>query len=171
MINAGLPLIQCLNILAAQQENVAFANVITKVKGDVESGQSLNEALKKHPKVFDELYTNLVQAGETGGILDVILNRLSNYIEKSEKLKKKVRGAMVYPGVVTGVAVVVTAVILLFVIPVFEKMFSEVGQSLPAPTQFVIALSRFVSNNYFLYSYRGHGFYLSSAPDLSDRKR
>jgi type IV pilus assembly protein PilC len=149
MINAGLPLIQCLNILAVQQENVAFANVIIQVKGDVESGQSLNEALKKHPKVFDELFTNLVQAGETGGILDLILNRLSNYIEKSEKLKKKVRGAMVYPGVVTGVAVAVTAVILLFVIPVFEKMFSEVGQSLPAPTQFVISLSRFVSNNFF----------------------
>lgn len=150
MINAGLPLIQCLNILAVQQENVAFANVITKVKGDVESGQSLNEALKKHPRVFDELYTNLVQAGETGGILDTILNRLSGYIEKSEKLKKKVRGAMVYPAVVSGVAVAVTAVILLFVIPVFEKMFSEVGQSLPAPTQFVIALSRFVSSN-FIY--------------------
>ena len=149
MINAGLPLIQCLNILATQQENAAFANVITKVKGDVESGQSLTEALKKHPKVFDELYTNLVQAGETGGILDVILNRLSTYIEKSQKLKKKVKGAMVYPGVVTGVAIAVTSVILLFVIPVFEKMFSEVGQSLPAPTRFVINLSRFVTNNFF----------------------
>jgi type IV pilus assembly protein PilC len=149
MINAGLPLIQCLNILATQQENAAFANVITKVKGDVESGQSLTEALKKHPKVFDELYTNLVQAGETGGILDVILNRLSAYIEKSQKLKKKVKGAMVYPGVVSGVAVAVTSVILLFVIPVFEKMFSEVGQSLPAPTRFVINLSRFVTNNVF----------------------
>jgi type IV pilus assembly protein PilC len=149
MINAGLPLIQCLNILATQQENAAFSNVITKVKGDVESGQSLTEALKKHPKVFDELYTNLVQAGETGGILDVILNRLSAYIEKSQKLKKKVKGAMVYPGVVTGVAVAVTSVILLFVIPVFEKMFSEVGQSLPAPTRFVINLSRFVTNNIF----------------------
>lgn len=147
MINAGLPLVQCLNILALQQENAAFANVITRVKGDVESGQALNEALKKHPKVFDDLYTNLVQAGETGGILDLILNRLSSYIEKSEKLKKKVKGAMVYPGVVSGIAVFVTAVILIFVIPVFEKMFSEVGQSLPAPTQFVINLSRFVTNN------------------------
>jgi type IV pilus assembly protein PilC len=147
MINAGLPLVQCLNILAMQQENPAFANVITKVKGDVESGEALNEALKKHPRIFDELYTNLVQAGETGGILDLILNRLASYIEKSEKLRKKVRGAMIYPAVVTSVAVVVTAVILLFVIPVFEKMFSEVGQSLPGPTQFVINLSRFVSHN------------------------
>jgi type IV pilus assembly protein PilC len=159
MINAGLPLLQCLNILAAQQENAAFSNVITQVKGDVESGQSLNEALKKHPKVFDELYTNLVQAGETGGILDVILNRLSNYIEKSEKLKKKVKGAMVYPGVVTSVAVLVTAVILIFVIPVFEKMFSEVGQSLPAPTRFVISLSRFVTNN-IIYIIIGVGAFM-----------
>jgi type IV pilus assembly protein PilC len=159
MINAGLPLVQCLGILANQQENPAFSNVITRVKGDVESGQSLNEALKKHPKVFDELYTNLVEAGETGGILDAILNRLSNYIEKSEKLRKKVRGAMVYPGVVTTVAVGVTAVILLFVIPVFEKMFSEVGQSLPAPTQFVIALSRFVSSN-ILYIIIGFSLFI-----------
>lgn len=147
MINAGLPMVQCLNILAAQQENPAFAKVITQVKGDVESGLSLSEGLKKHPKIFDQLYTNLVDAGEAGGILDVILSRLSSYIEKAERLKKKIKGAMVYPAVVTGVAVVVTMVILIFVIPIFEKMFSEVGQALPAPTQFVIALSRFVSKN------------------------
>ncbi len=147
MINAGLPMVQCLNILAAQQENPAFAKVITWVKGDVESGLSLSEGLKKHPKIFDQLYTNLVDAGEAGGILDVILSRLSSYIEKAEKLKKKIKGAMVYPAVVTGVAVVVTMVILIFVIPIFEKMFSEVGQALPVPTQFVIALSRFVSKN------------------------
>ena len=147
MINAGLPLVQCLNILAKQQENGALAKVIVQVKGDVESGQSLAEALKKHPAVFNELYTNLVEAGEAGGILDVILNRLSSYIEKTEKLKKKVKGAMVYPAVVTGVAVIVTAIILIFVIPIFEKMFSEVGQALPVPTQIVIALSRFVSGN------------------------
>lgn len=147
MINAGLPMVQCLNILAAQQENPAFAKVITQVKGDVESGLSLSEGLKKHPKIFDQLYTNLVDAGEAGGILDVILSRLSSYIEKAEKLKKKIKGAMVYPAVVTGVAVVVTMVILIFVIPIFEKMFSEVGQALPAPTQFVIAMSRFVSKN------------------------
>ncbi|MGA3084859.1 MAG: type II secretion system F family protein [Thermodesulfobacteriota bacterium] len=159
MINAGLPLVQCLNILANQQENAAFSNVITQIKGDVESGKSLAEALKNHPRVFDQLYTNLVEAGETGGILDVILNRLSSYIEKTEKLKKKVKGAMVYPAVVSGVAVVVTAVILLFVIPIFEKMFSEVGQALPAPTQFVIALSRFVSNN-FIYIILGFGAFI-----------
>jgi type IV pilus assembly protein PilC len=156
MINAGLPLVQCLNILAQQEENPALAKVILQVKKDVESGEPLNEALKKHPRVFDDLYVNLVQAGEAGGILDVILTRLAGYIEKTEKLRKKVRGAMIYPAVVTGVAVVVTAVILLFVIPVFEKMFSEVGQSLPAPTQFVIALSRFVSQN-ILYLIIGAG--------------
>jgi type IV pilus assembly protein PilC len=147
MINAGLPLVQCLTILANQQENTAFANIIKRVKSDVESGQSLAEALLKHPRVFNELYTNLVEAGETGGTLDVILNRLSTYIEKTEKLKKKVKGAMVYPAVVTTVAVGVTAIILIFVIPVFEKMFSEVGQSLPAPTRMVIGISRFVSGN------------------------
>jgi len=146
MINAGLPLVQCLTILANQQENAAFANVISQVKNDVESGQSLGEALLKHPKVFNELYTNLVEAGEAGGTLDVILNRLSTYIEKTQKLRKKVKGAMVYPAVVTSVAVIVTAVILIFVIPVFEKMFSEVGQSLPTPTRMVIGLSRFVTS-------------------------
>jgi type IV pilus assembly protein PilC len=147
MINAGLPLVQCLTILGNQQENAAFSRVINQIRENVESGQSLTESLKKHPKVFDELYTNLVEAGEAGGILDVILNRLSHYIEKTEKLKKKVKGAMVYPAVVTGVSIFVTGIILLFVIPVFEKLFREVGQALPIPTQFVIALSRFLGNN------------------------
>ena len=147
MINAGLPLVQCLTILGNQQENAAFSRVINQIRENVESGQSLTESLKKHPKVFDELYTNLVEAGEAGGILDVILNRLSHYIEKTEKLKKKVKGAMVYPAVVTGVSILVTGIILLFVIPVFEKLFREVGQALPVPTQFVIALSRFLGNN------------------------
>lgn len=159
MINAGLPMVQCLSILATQQENPAFASVISQVKADVESGHSLGEGLKKHPKVFDQLYTNLVEAGEAGGILDVILNRLSAYIEKNEKLKKKVKGAMVYPAVVTGVSVVVTTVILLFVIPTFEKMFSEVGQTLPAPTRIVIGLSRFVSSNLIFMIMGAVGFF------------
>jgi type IV pilus assembly protein PilC len=149
MINAGLPLIQCLNILAAQQENPAFHKVISRIKGDVESGQSLGEALKKHPKVFNELYTNMVEAGEVGGVLDVILTRLSSYIEKTLKLKKKVKGALVYPGVIISVAIIVMAIILIFVIPVFEKMFAEFGHALPAPTRFVIALSRLVTENFF----------------------
>jgi type IV pilus assembly protein PilC len=156
MINAGLPLVQCLNILAAQEENPALARVITEVRGDVESGLSLADGLKKHPKVFDQLYTNLVEAGEAGGILDVILGRLSSYIEKVEKLKKKVKGALVYPAVITTVAIIVTMVILIFVIPIFEKMFSEVGQALPAPTRIVIGLSRFVTQN-IIYLILGTG--------------
>ena len=147
MINAGLPLVQCLGILAAQEENPAFFKVISQVKSDVESGQSLAEALKKFPKVFNDLYINLVEAGEAGGILDVILTRLSTYIEKLQKLKKKVKGAFVYPAVVVAVAVIVVAIILIFVIPVFEKMFSDFGQALPLPTQIVIEISRFVKNN------------------------
>ena len=139
----GLPFVQCLTILGNQQENAAFSRVINQIRENVESGQSLTESLKKHPKVFDELYTNLVEAGEAGGILDVILNRLSHYIEKTEKLKKKVKGAMVYPAIVTGVSILVTGIILLFVIPVFEKLFREVGQALPVPTQFVIASAGF----------------------------
>lgn len=158
MINAGLPLVQCLSILASQQENAAFSKVISQIKENVESGQSLAEALKKHPRAFDELYVNLVEAGEAGGILDVILNRLSSYIEKTEKLKKKVKSAMVYPAVVTGVAIIVTGIILLFVIPIFEKMFREVGQALPVPTQFVIALSRFVGNNVIFIILGGGAF-------------
>lgn len=159
MINAGLPLVQCLGILAAQEENAAFLKVISQVKGDVESGQSLAEALKKHPKVFNDLYTNLVEAGEAGGILDVILVRLSTYIEKLQKLKKKVKGAFVYPAVVVGVAIFVMAIILIFVIPVFEKMFSDFGQALPIPTQVVIELSRFVKKN-ILFLIVGFGFLL-----------
>ena len=122
----------------------------------MESGQSLAEALKKHPRVFNDLFTNLVEAGEAGGILDVILTRLSNYIEKLQKLKKKVKGAFVYPTVVVGVAILVMAIILIFVIPVFEKMFSDFGQALPLPTQVVIELSRFVKRN-ILFLIAGFG--------------
>ena len=149
MINAGLPLVQCLGILAAQQEKPAFGQIIAQVKADVESGQSLTEAIKKYPKVFNDLFVNLVEAGEAGGILDVVLHRLSNYIEKLQKLKKKVKGALVYPAVVISVAILVVAIILIFVIPVFEKMFSDFGHTLPAPTQMVIGLSRFMKNNVF----------------------
>jgi type IV pilus assembly protein PilC len=148
MINAGLPLVQCLNILASQQENPSLYLVITQMRKDVESGLSLTEAMKKHPKVFNELYTNLVEAGEAGGVLDTILTRLSSHIEKSLRLKKKVKGALVYPAVVISVAIVVMAIILIFVIPVFEKMFAEFGHALPAPTRFVINLSRFLTENF-----------------------
>src|SRR5688572_10927541 len=141
MIDAGLPLVQCLEILGSQQANVHFQKVINSVKTDVESGSTLADGLGKHPKVFDDLYVNLVAAGEVGGILDTILNRLATYMEKNLKLVRQVKGAMVYPSVVLIVAVGVTTVLLIFVIPVFEKMFKDFGGALPAPTQFVIDLS------------------------------
>ncbi len=141
MIDAGLPLVQCLEILGSQQANVHFQKVIMAVKNDVESGSTLADALGKHPKVFDDLYVNLVAAGEVGGILDTILNRLATYMEKNLKLIRQVKGAMIYPSVVMGVAVGVTVILLVFVIPVFEKMFRDFGGALPAPTQFVIDLS------------------------------
>jgi type IV pilus assembly protein PilC len=142
MIDAGLPLVQCLDILGTQLDNLAFRDVLMKVKGKVESGSTLADALGDHPKVFDTLYVQLVAAGEIGGILDTILNRLAQYIEKNEKLKSKVKGAMVYPSVVLVVAVGVTVVLLLFVTPTFEKMFKDFGGAMPAPTQFIIDLSK-----------------------------
>jgi type IV pilus assembly protein PilC len=144
MIDAGLPLVQCLDILAGQQPNPFFKKTISKIKEDVEGGSTFNEALAKHPKVFDELFVNLVAAGEVGGILDTILNRLAAYIEKSMKLKKRIKGAMVYPGVIMTVAVGVVAILLLFVIPIFAKMFADFGGELPAPTKFVIAMSEWL---------------------------
>lgn len=141
MIDAGLPLVQCLEILGSQQANVHFKKVITTVKSDVESGSTLADALGKHNKVFDDLFVNLVAAGEVGGILDTILNRLATYMEKSMKLVGKVKSALIYPTVVLLVAGGVTTVLLLFVIPVFEQMFKDMGGALPGPTQFVIDLS------------------------------
>ena len=150
MIDAGLPLVQCLEILSGQLDNMKFREVLTKVKVKVESGSTLADSLGDHPKVFDTLYVQLVAAGEIGGILDTILNRLAQYIEKNEKLKSKVKGAMVYPSVVLVVAVGVTVVLLLFVTPTFEKMFKDFGGAMPAPTQIVIDLSR------WLQHYIGH---------------
>lgn len=144
MINAGLPIVQGLEILSSQQTNKSFQKVITEIKESVESGTTLAEALKKHPKVFDDLYYNLVAAGEAGGILDTILNRLSVYMEKLESLKKKVKSAMFYPLIVMVIAVVVVAVLLIFVIPIFEKMFCEFGKALPAFTQLVINMSNWL---------------------------
>jgi type IV pilus assembly protein PilC len=146
MIDAGLPLVQCLDILYGQQDNRTFKRILKQIKDDVEEGSTFADALKKHTNVFDELFVNLVAAGEIGGILDVILNRLANYIEKAAKLKKKVKGAMVYPLVVMIIAVCVVAVILIFVIPVFQQMFADFGRALPAPTQFVVNLSNFVKS-------------------------
>lgn len=147
MIDAGLPLVQGLNILAEQAENRTFRGILKEITRDVEGGSTLAEALKKHPKVFDDLFVNLVAAGEVGGILDTILQRLAAYIEKAAKLRSRIKGAMVYPLVVIIIAIVVIAVILIFVIPVFEDMFKGVGSALPAPTQFVVNMSRFLKGN------------------------
>jgi type IV pilus assembly protein PilC len=146
MIDAGLALVQCLDILSRQQSNKMFKEVLVSVKERVESGSTFAEALKKHPKIFDELFVNLVAAGEIGGILDTILNRLAAYLEKAHKLKKKVKGAMTYPVTVVGIAVVVIAVILVFVIPAFEKMFADFGGVLPLPTRVVIGISNFIQS-------------------------
>src|SRR6185369_9771850 len=142
---SGLPLVQCLDILASQQENKAFQTILYKVKESVESGSTFADALGKHPQAFDQLYVNLIAAGEVGGILDTILSRLAAYIEKAMKLKKQVKGAMVYPTTIMAIAVVVVGVILVFVIPTFAKMFTEFGGELPLPTRMVIALSDFLT--------------------------
>ena len=144
MIDAGLPLVQSLEILSAQQEENVFKNIIREIREDVEGGSTFAGALKKHPVTFNELYTNLVVAGEEGGILDTILTRLANYIEKSEALKKKVKSALIYPATIMGVAVIVVAILMIFVIPVFENLFKSSGQALPLPTLIVVTLSKLI---------------------------
>jgi len=147
MIDAGLPLVQGLNMLAEQSQNKTFKRILAQVTRDVEGGSTLADALDKHPKVFDSLFVNLVAAGEVGGILDTILQRLAAYIEKTEKLKSQIKGALTYPGVVVGIAVIVIAVIMIFVIPVFQDMFSSFGKALPGPTQLVVNMSNFTKSN------------------------
>ncbi len=145
MIDAGLPLVQALDILSSQVENKTLGKTLSQVKVDVESGATYADALKKHPRIFSELYVNMVAAGEAGGILDTILNRLAAYIEKAMKLKKQVKGAMVYPAVVTTIAVLVIGVIMIFVVPTFSKMFAQLGGTLPLPTRIVVNASNFIA--------------------------
>ena len=146
MIDAGLPIIQCLDILHAQQENATLKRMLKDIKDSVEGGTTLADSLKRYPKYFDSLFVNMIAAGEAGGILDVILKRLAGYMEKAARLKRKVKGAMVYPAITIAVAVIVVAVILIFVIPVFQKMFKEFGSTLPTPTLIVITISDFVKS-------------------------
>ncbi|MGA2193255.1 MAG: type II secretion system F family protein [Nitrospirota bacterium] len=146
MIDAGLPLVQCLEILENQTENKKLAKAIAQVRSDVESGATYADALGKHPKIFNDLYVNLVAAGEVGGILDTILGRLTLYIEKNVKLKKQIKSAMVYPSIVMIVAVGVIMVLMVFVIPMFSKMFLDMGGELPGPTQIVISMSNFIKH-------------------------
>lgn len=160
MIDAGLPLVQCLEILSNQTENKVLAKTIGQVRADVESGSTYADALRKFPKVFDDLYVNMVAAGEAGGILDTILNRLAKHIEKSMKLKKEVKSAMVYPGVIVSVAVIVITVLMVWVIPIFASMFTDFGGVLPLPTRIVMAASTFMKSNFlFLIVGSVAGFY------------
>lgn len=148
MIDSGLPLVQCLDIQSKQAPNPTFRDELAAIKDQVESGSTFADALQRFPNTFDELYRNMVAAGEVGGILDTILNRLAVYLEKADKLKRQIKGAMTYPIIVVSVSVLVVAVLLLKVVPTFEEMFAEMGQSLPAPTQFVIDLSKWLQGNY-----------------------
>src|SRR5579859_7106203 len=145
MIDAGLPIVQCLDILQGQTDNKNFAIILRDVKASVEQGATFSDSLRRHPKVFDHLYVNLVQAGEVGGILDTILSRLAVYIEKAMKLKRQVRGAMAYPSIVIVVFLIVLTILLVFVIPGFETMFKDFGakDELPALTLGVMAVSAF----------------------------
>lgn len=154
MINAGLPIVQCLEMLGTQEQNKTFKKIILTIKEDIEGGATLSEALGKYPDIFDQLFVNLVAAGEAGGILDKILMRLSAYLEKSMKLKSKVKGAMTYPAAVLGISVAVVTLLLLKVIPVFQQMFEGMGRALPAPTQFLIDASKFMQS-YFLFMVAG----------------
>ena len=147
MIDAGLPLNQCLDILGSQSENQDLKKVLLDVKANIEGGKTLAESLGEHPKVFNKLFVNLVAAGETGGVLDVVMNRISLYLEKNMKLVKQVKGALTYPAIILGVSGVVTVVLLVFVIPIFAKMFTDFGGTLPGPTQMVIDASEFTQDN------------------------
>ncbi len=148
MIDSGLPLVQCLDIQAKQAPNATFRTELAVIKEQVESGSTFADALRKYPETFDDLYRNMVAAGEVGGILDTILNRLAAYLEKADKLRRQIKSAMAYPLGVTVVASAVTALLLLKVVPTFEEMFAEMGSSLPAPTMIVIALSKWLQANF-----------------------
>jgi len=150
MIDAGLPLVQCLQIMGEQQDNKAFQRIVLQVREDVESGSSLANAMKKHPQAFNELYVNMVAAGEAGGILDTILQRLATYIEKAARLKAQVKSAMIYPIAVISIAMLVVYVILWKVIPVFGALFTSLGAELPLPTRIVVAASKFVGRYWWL---------------------
>jgi type IV pilus assembly protein PilC len=152
MIDAGLPIVQCLDILSEQSESKLLRSTVRTIKQDVEGGSTLADALRKHPKIFDELYVNMVEAGETGGVLNTILNRIAAFIEKASKLKKKVKGAMIYPCTIVAVAVIVVAILLIFVIPVFAELYGSMGKALPVPTQIAINISNwFVAYYYYLF--------------------
>ncbi|MCW5207033.1 type II secretion system F family protein, partial [Desulfobulbus sp. F5] len=159
MIDAGLPLVQSLQILSKQQDNPSFKRALAEILTDVETGMTLADGMRKHPKVFDSLFANMIEAGEIGGILDTILSRLAAFKEKSMALQRKIKGAMTYPVICLGISILILSVILIFVIPVFQEMFKSMGGALPVPTQLVVDMSEFVKAN-FLYIIMA-GFFVS----------
>ena len=150
MIDAGLPLVQCLQILAKQQANPTFKKCLLQVQSDVETGNTLADAMRKHPQIFDNLYSNMIEAGEVGGILDTILSRLAAFKEKAMALQAKIKGAMTYPAICLGISMVILVVILVFVVPVFKSLFEDFGAALPLPTQIIVDLSD-AAKKYFIY--------------------
>jgi len=160
MIDAGLPLVQCLQILGKQQSNATFKKVLLTIQNDVETGTTLADSMRKHPNVFDSLYSNMIEAGELGGILDTILSRLAVFKEKAMALNKKIKGAMTYPTICLGISLLILVIIMVFVVPVFDKMFKDFGSTLPAPTQIVINMSDFFKSNilYLIASFIGAGW-------------
>ena len=157
MIDAGLPLVQSLQILSKQQDNPSFKRALTEILSDVETGMTLADGMRKHPKIFDDLFANMIEAGELGGILDTILSRLAGFKEKSMALQQKIKGAMTYPVIVIGVAILIVGIIMVFVIPVFQEMFASMGGALPMPTQIVVNISEFIKSNVI---YIGIGLWL-----------
>jgi type IV pilus assembly protein PilC len=150
MIDAGLPLVQGLDVLGKQNENPTMREILLDVKEQVQSGGTLADGLRRHPKTFDELFTNMIDAGEAGGVLDVVLQRMAEYLEKSDKLRRQIKTAMIYPGVVVSAAILVTSILLIFVIPTFADLFNGFGAALPAPTRIVIAMSNFMLAYWYL---------------------
>jgi type IV pilus assembly protein PilC len=146
MIDAGLPLVQSLDVLASQQ-SAKFKGILTQVRESVESGSTFADAIAKHPGVFNHLFVNLVRAGEAGGVLDTVLQRLAVYLEKMENIKRRIKGAMIYPSIVIAVAIIVLSIILIFVVPTFASLFKDLGTKLPALTQFIVGVSEFFRNN------------------------
>ncbi len=157
MIDAGLPLVQSLQILSKQQDNPSFKRALAEILSDVETGMTLADGMRKHPKIFDSLFANMIEAGEVGGILDTILNRLAAFKEKSMALTRRIKGAMTYPVICLGIAILILSIIMIFVIPVFQEMFASMGGALPMPTQIVVNMSEFAQAN-FLYMIGGAWF-------------
>src|SRR5579871_6492634 len=158
MIDAGLPLVQCLEILAANQENQAFQKTLTGVRTTVEGGSTLANAMRQYPKIFDDLTTNMMEAGETGGILDIILQRLALYVEKAVRLKSAVKSALIYPVAVVSMAVLIVGALLKWVVPIFANLFAGLGVALPLPTRIVMGLSAFVGHFWWVFIGGGVGF-------------